>query len=176
MRFVLVTPMMFWSRTLRDGSPSSRVLLYLWTLMNFAGTVAGTASLAAVPPPYPHPRSGSPCTTTTLPLRQTQAVTFIPFTPEKRSRLLSTTALLCAGGTLANILGFLAIITGDGGPRQDSVPHISHLDPTADYDVPMMRMLYCVLSTPWCGGLAGAALLGAEVALLGGGVCRWVNM
>lgn len=47
------TPMLIWSKTLREAPHSVRSLVFLWIVLMFVGVSASTASMKALPAPAP---------------------------------------------------------------------------------------------------------------------------
>ena len=79
------TPMMIWSKTLREASRSARAIVFLWIGLMFIGVLASVASLKAVPRPLPCDTAallqgscGLICNAT-LPMRNAQPVISIPY-------------------------------------------------------------------------------------------------
>ena len=79
------TPMMIWSKTLRQAARSARAIVFLWIGLMFIGVLASVASLKAVPRPQPCDTAallqgscGQICNAT-LPMRNAQSVISIPY-------------------------------------------------------------------------------------------------
>ncbi|KAL8794279.1 MAG: hypothetical protein Q9195_003105 [Heterodermia aff. obscurata] len=79
------TPMMIWSKTLRQAARSARAIVFLWIGLMFIGVLASVASLKAVSRPQPcdatallQGNCGLICNAT-LPMRNAQPVISIPY-------------------------------------------------------------------------------------------------
>jgi hypothetical protein len=75
------TPIMVWSKTLREAKLSVRMLLFIWVVVMWVGVIASMASMKALP--EPQPCTGGPvCEVTcrtTLPMRDGQPILAVVF-------------------------------------------------------------------------------------------------
>ena len=78
------TPMLIWSKTLREAPRSVRLVIFLWIGVMYVGVLASTASMKALPSPIPCDPSSKLDTcdlicNVTLPMRGGQSSLSIPF-------------------------------------------------------------------------------------------------
>ena len=115
------TPMMIWSKTLREAARSARAIVFLWIGLMFVGTLASVASLKAVSRPQPcdsaallQGNCGLTCNAT-LPMRNAQPVISVPYL--WRDELFHYSGWFAFYGTMFAFMG-MCFASGRQSPRE----------------------------------------------------------
>ena len=166
------TPMMIWSKTLRQAAPSARAIVFSWIGLMFIGVLASVASIKAVRKPQPcdpAPLLQGSCgliCNTTLPMRNSQSVISIPYL--WKDELSQYSNWFAAYATTFASVG-LMYASSRRTPREMSVEQLDQKDMFRRLREKNARKIYCcALFIPPLGmALAFSHVVITELVMMG---------
>ena len=166
------TPMMIWSKTIREAASSALAIVFLWIGLMFVGILASVASLKAVSRPQPcdpaallQGNCGLTCNAT-LPMRNAQPVLSIPYL--WRDEFFDYSGWFASYGTVFAFVG-LVYACSRHSPREMALKELNKKNMPKRLREKNAGRIYCfALCLPPLGiALAFAHIVVTELVMMG---------